>query len=77
MSKKFNMSKYRFCKGKRLHSDRIFFELQNVFLKNYRPVQKQGNQIPPTPFAEGGVSMDPSFSKRGWGDLQPLMQYAH
>jgi len=55
---------------------RIFFELQNVFLKNYRPVQKQGNQIPPTPFVEGGAVMDPSFSKRGWGDLQPLMQYA-
>jgi len=45
-------------------------------LKNYRPVQKQGNQIPPTPFVEGGASMDPSFSKRGWGDLQPLMKYA-
>jgi len=29
------------------------------------------NQIPPTPFVEGGASMDLSFSKRGWGDLQP------
>jgi hypothetical protein len=27
-------------------------------------------QIPPTPFVEGGDLMDPSFLKRGWGDLQ-------
>ena len=24
----------------------------------------------------GSFTMDPSFSKRGWGDLQPFMQYA-
>ncbi len=49
---------------------------------------KGKDQIPPTPvvfdisfhardgyFVEGGASMDPSFSKRGWGDLQPLMKY--
>jgi len=23
-----------------------------------------------SPFVEGGASMDPSFSKRGWGDLK-------
>ena len=50
----------------------MLLELQNVNLKNYRPALEQENQIPPTPFVEGGASMDPSFSKRGWGDLQNL-----
>jgi len=31
-------------------------------------------QIPPTPFNEGGVLMDPLFSKRGWGDLELIYQ---
>jgi hypothetical protein len=31
---------------------------------------EQENQIPPTPFVEGGALMDPSFTKRGWGDLK-------
>jgi len=30
---------------------------------------KGENQIPPTPFVEGGAFMNPSFTKRGWGDL--------
>jgi hypothetical protein len=31
---------------------------------------REANQIPPTPFVEGGALMDPSFTKRGWGDLK-------
>jgi len=30
----------------------------------------------PQPPSWKGASMDPSFTKRGWGDLEPLVQYA-
>ena len=36
----------------------------------------QQNQIPLTPFVEGGALIAPSFSKRGWGDLETLTQYS-
>lgn len=32
-------------------------------------------QFPPTPFDEGGASMNPSF-KRDWGELESLIQNA-
>jgi len=44
-------------------------------LNTHGSASKQKNQIPPTPFVEGGASMDPSFPKRGWGDLEPPIQY--
>jgi len=35
-----------------------------------RSALSRKRQIPPTPFVEGGALMDPSFTKRGWGDLE-------